>query len=305
MPSINFTIDLCSLLNGALCPLPTYNFIGSDTIPLPSSVDLSSRIPQIAYKIPDLEAFAQLTLTSVDSGDVKACVQSTLSNGWSTRQVAVEWVTGVMALLALFSAVCATLYAYPSRAPDRLLDLLNLFQTIAASALLDLNYPVVYREFAANFSWSLGLFSSSSGSPIQTAIDSMRNKTGGDVSTITGDGVDLVNRKLSPYSVALVTSGGNPETLAAVKSLQQKIAAHNVNSTIANAARSILKRENTVTISDDNVLNAGIPVFLGELGISTGNGFMTVFFTLLFLAQIFSKYCLREGDTEYLLSDYR
>ncbi|KIK24612.1 hypothetical protein PISMIDRAFT_10059 [Pisolithus microcarpus 441] len=56
MHPVNYTIDLCSLFNGALCPLPTYNFTGSDTIPIPSSLDLSQMIPDIAFKIPDLEA---------------------------------------------------------------------------------------------------------------------------------------------------------------------------------------------------------------------------------------------------------
>lgn len=56
MHPVNFTIDLCSLFNGALCPLPTYNFTGSDTVPLPSSLGVNEKIPGIAFKIPDLEA---------------------------------------------------------------------------------------------------------------------------------------------------------------------------------------------------------------------------------------------------------
>ena len=54
MQPINLTIDLCTILGGALCPLPTYNFQGSQTLQLPDSVDISSRVPGIAYKIPDL-----------------------------------------------------------------------------------------------------------------------------------------------------------------------------------------------------------------------------------------------------------
>lgn len=288
MSLLNTTIDLCTLLNGALCPLPTYNFIGSEVIPLPSSLDVASKIPGIAYKIPDLEAFAQLTLTSVDDNTVKACVQSTLSNGWSTRQTAVEWVTGVMALAALASALLSTLYLYPSRAPERLLDLMHLFQAIASSALLDLNYPVVYRAFASNFSWALGLFSSTDGSPIQTAINNMRHHTGGFLTDISGNGVDLVNRKLSPYSVSTPSSAGDTETLVAVEKLQKQIAANTAKmaSSAGNAVKSLAKRDSTVTINSSNQLNAGIPVFTGSLGISTANAFMTVFFTVLFLTVI-------------------
>ncbi|OCB92087.1 TRP-domain-containing protein [Sanghuangporus baumii] len=284
--SINITLDLCSLLNGALCPLPTYNFIGSETISIKSlGLDLANRISGIAYKIPDLEAFAQLTLTRVDTGEVKACVQSTLSNGWSTRQLAVEWVTGCLAIFAFVSALLSTLLSSPSLAPQRLIDLMLLFQTIVASALLDLNYPVLYRAFATNFSWALGLFGSTEESSIQNAIDNMRHHTGGDMSDATGgDGVELVNRKLSPYNVATVTTA---ETLEAIKNLQQKIAAH--QQLIANGTselNELLRRDTTVTVTESNVLNAGIPVYVNSLGISTANAFMSIFFTLLMLVAI-------------------
>src|ERR1700722_14018686 len=98
MHPVNFTINLCSILNGQLCPLPMYNFTGSDTIVLPSIVDISKKIPSVAFKIPDLEAYAQLTLTEVGTGQVKACMQATLSNGWSAHQPAVDWITGLFAL---------------------------------------------------------------------------------------------------------------------------------------------------------------------------------------------------------------
>ncbi|EGN99900.1 hypothetical protein SERLA73DRAFT_180185, partial [Serpula lacrymans var. lacrymans S7.3] len=52
MHLVNFTLDLCSLFNGALCPLPQYNFTGSDSLQLPASLGVSGRIPGIAYQIP-------------------------------------------------------------------------------------------------------------------------------------------------------------------------------------------------------------------------------------------------------------
>ena len=284
--SLNLTLDLCSLFDGALCPLPTYNFVGSETLSLKSlDLDLDNWIPGIAYKIPDLEAFAQLTLRRVDTGEIKACVQSTLSNGWSTRQLAVEWVTGCLVIFAFASALLSTSLSSPSLAPQRFIDLALLFQTIVASALLDLNYPVIYRAFATNFSWSFGLFGSTDGSSIQRAIDNMRHHTGGDMSDGTGgDGVELVNRKLSPYNVATVMS---TETLKAIKNLQRKIATN--QQSIANGtpeATALARRDGTVTVTDSNVLNAGIPVYVNSLGISTANAFMTIFLTLLMLVAI-------------------
>lgn len=61
MHPVNFTIDLCSLFSGALCPLPMYNFTGSDSIPIPSSLGVSDKIPSIAFQIPDLEAYGRFS----------------------------------------------------------------------------------------------------------------------------------------------------------------------------------------------------------------------------------------------------
>lgn len=260
MQPVNITLDLCSILNGALCPLPTYNFTGSDSIPLPRSVDVAGRVPSVAYWIPDLEAVAQLTLTEVGTGDVKACVQSTLSNGWSTYQPAVSWSTGALTLLALLSALWQSINS--SLAPTRLLNLISLLQSIAISALLDVNYPLLYRSFASNFAWSLGLFPSTGASRIQNAVDELRHHTGGTMPDAEGgSAVDLVNRRLSPYNI-----------LAAVAKAASKEGEVGVA---------------TVTQGSSNVLQAGIPVFVNSIGIATANAFMSAFIVALILAAVF------------------
>lgn len=279
MQPLNLTIDLCDLLNGLLCPLPTYNFVGSTTIPVPSSVNVANHVPGIAYKIPDLEAFAQLTLTSVDTGEVKACVQSTLSNGWSTRQAGVQWATGGLAFFSLLSALWHSIESPEALAPFRFIDMMSLFQTIAVSALLNLNYPVVYRSFASNFAWSLGLFSASATSKVQDAINNLRHLTGGTMPDANGgSAIDLVNRKLSPYNV------NQRNTL---DSLQGVVTSFMDNLKTAGNSNHLGKRDVAlVTSESSNILQAGIPVFVNSLGISTANAFMSVFFTLLMLAAI-------------------
>lgn len=261
MQPVNVTIDLCDILGGALCPLPTYNFVGSTSIPLPSSINVGNNLPGIAYKIPDLEAFAQLTLRSVDTGDLKACVQSTLSNGWSTRQTGVQWATGGIAFVSFLSAVFHSIRSPEALAPFRFLDMLGLFQTIALSALYNLNYPVVYRQYASNFAWSIGLFSATTASKVQNAINNMRHLTGGTMPDANGgSAVELVNRKLSPYNA----QGG----LSQLISLFSK------------------RDVQTVTPGSSNILQAGVPIFVNALGISTANAFMSIFFSLLMLIAI-------------------
>ena len=276
MHPFNLTLDLCSLARGALCPLPMYNFIGEDSIPLSRYLDISSYVPAIAYKVPDLEAFVQLTLVEVGTGDVKACVQATLSNGWTTHEPGVEWATGAVAFLALVSAL------WHSRKPDsiapcRLLDIFYLFQSIAASGLLNLNYPIVYRSFTFNFRWAMGFFLVPS---FQTAINDMRNRTGGHLDDATGNALALTNRKSSPYNAlsnlptVRITSFTEGATFS--RSEDAPGLAY-LNSTAVLAATDVQ------TVTSTNTIKQGIPIWLTTVGIPEENAFMNVFFVTLIL----------------------
>ena len=292
MQPINVSIDICSLFGGALCPLPLYTFNGADSISLPKNLNIQSQIPAIAYAIPDLEAYAQLTLTDVKSGDVKACVQTTLSNGWSTHQYAVEWTTASIALLALAVAVWqSVVHSDLTLAPIRLIDLMSLFQTIALSGLLSLNFPSLYRSYTLNFAWTLGLFAATTPSPIQQSINRMRHLTGGDLSNASSNSaVDFVNRRLSPYNSAsfalantFVPSAGLP-----LPNIDFAKLSLSVSNSFAGFAPQILVGGDVATVTQDssNILQAGIPIYTNSIGIATANAFMTVFFLALILAAI-------------------
>jgi hypothetical protein len=268
---VNITIDLCNILGGALCPLPEYNFTGQDSISLPEQ--FSSKIPAIAFKVPDLEAFAQLTLHEAGTGDVKACVQATLSNGLSTHQPAVQWTTGGITLFTFLVALWQS-FSPTAILPFRLLDLIYLFQSIAASALLDLNYSVTYRSFALNFAWALSLFSSGVDS-MQDSINTMRALTGGGLAnSSSSSAVGFVNRKLSPFNT-IVTSGG----ISALSNLAKR----NADSLLHNIHQRDVA---VVTAESDNVLQAGIPIYVSTINIASANAFMTVFLCTLILIAI-------------------
>ncbi|THU87706.1 TRP-domain-containing protein [Dendrothele bispora CBS 962.96] len=289
MDLVNITIDLCSILGGALCPLPQYNFNGSDSLTVPDS--FSSHVPGIAFKIPDLEAFAQLTLTEVGTGDIKACVQATLSNGWSTHQRAVEWSVGIVALIALLLALWQSRSPH-ALGPYRLLDLMGLYQIIAASALWNLNYPSVYRSFALNFAWALTLFSSPT-SQVQQAINNMRALTGGSLANSTSSSaVGFVNRKLSPFNSNTVVSSGGSSSLSS-----ESFSGFSALSNLAKLPSQPLSdfrqftastgEVQTVTEASSNVLQAGLPIYVNSINIATANAFMTVFICTLILLAIF------------------
>lgn len=288
MHPINLTIDLCSLLHGALCPLPMYNFTGMDSIPLPSSLNVASKIPGIAYKIPDLEAFVQLILVEPSTGITKACVQSTLSNGWSAHQNAVKWSTGVLALFALVIALWQSL-SPEAMMPFRLIDLLYLYQSIATTGLLNLNYPSVYRSYTLNFTWAMGLFTSSS---VQQSINNMRHKTGGSMADAgEGSAVGLVNRKMSPYN-DIVTS---PTAIVPALAKRVQDFSEHLSNIFANYVLPLGNSKKLVgesisgevaVVTTSNTLEAGVPVYVNSIHIATANAFMTVFFTVLILIAV-------------------
>ncbi|KAH9839554.1 TRP-domain-containing protein [Rhodofomes roseus] len=293
MHPINTTLNFCSLFNGILCPLPQYNFTGWDTLQLPSSVvgSITSHLPGIAYVIPDLEAFAQLTLYKENTDQVVACLQTTVSNGWSARQYAVEWTTAAVTFLALASAIWKSITADAlALAPIRLLDFVVLLQTIGATGLLGLNFPSVYTAFTLNFSWILGLFPQSGTSGMQNSIVHTRRLTGGDSSDASsGDSTAYVNRQLSPYNMlaqpaSLLESVRTLPTLdlrnTAARSLMK------VGTTAVNTTSRLLKSAQAdvaVVTNDDSsdVLQAGVPIYVNSIGIASANAFMTVFLTAL------------------------
>ncbi|KAJ7078939.1 TRP-domain-containing protein [Mycena belliarum] len=286
--AVNVTIDLCSILAGALCPLPQYNFVGSQAISLPESLGVSNRLPALAFIVPDLEAFAQLTLVEVGTGDVKACVQATLANGWSTHQPAVEWAT---ATLTLFAFLVAAWQAPRIHAvvPYRLLDLLHFFQTIATTGFLSLNYPSLYRAFTLNFGWAMGLVSSPN-SKLQKSIDTMRALTGGHLANASSSSpVGLVDRKLSPWNTNLQQAPSVSNSYA-----QLLFAQPPANVTFSRLAFGGLQQLSaadgsqvqTVTDDSSNVLQAGIPIYVNSLHIATANAFMTTFLVCLIAAGV-------------------
>lgn len=275
----NLTFDLCSLAHGALCPLPMYNFIGEDSIPLSRYLDISGYVPAIAYKVPDLEAFVQLTLVQIGTGDVKACVQATLSNGWTTHEPGVEWATGAIAFIAFASAL------WQSRQPDsiapyRFLDIIYLFQAIAASGLLNLNYPIVYRAFTFNFRWALGFFPTRS---FQTAINDMRNRTGGHLDDATGSALALTNRKSSPYNAL-----ANLPTVHITSFAGDAIFSRSEDGPDLTRLNNTLAATDVQTVTPTNTIKQGIPIWLTTIGIPADNAFMNVFFVTLILLGVVS-----------------
>lgn len=241
------SIDLCSLFNGVLCPLPIYDFVGSATVPVPATISSGIKVPSIAYVIPDLEATAIVRLVDNSDGSEAACLKVSLSNGLTTRQTGAQWALGGVALLALLVG--------SGRRKERLLQIFTFFQFCATSGMLSIQYPLVLTSFTSNFSAYLGLIYIES---FQLGINSLRKRTGGNLAGLGGS----------------LVGGTNQQQLAMTMVKRQMMPA--MNSAIAIPSVS----------PDMGAIPYGIPTYTTALVIAPANAFMTTFFTFLLLVAL-------------------
>ncbi|EEH47753.2 uncharacterized protein PADG_03837 [Paracoccidioides brasiliensis Pb18] len=163
-----------------LCPVPAGQFSAIGTQKIPS--DFASKIPSIAFAVPDLQADATLQLKAIDGGQTLACISSKVGNGKTLEAPAVSYAAAGIAAAALALSGAAALAASgnPGAATSSPTfgEVVGWFQTMATCGMLSVNYPPMYRSFTKNFAFSTGLIP---WNQMQIAIDNFRNKTGGNL----------------------------------------------------------------------------------------------------------------------------
>ncbi|CDR98721.1 hypothetical protein [Sporisorium scitamineum] len=200
----SLAIDLCNTIK-ALCPLPNYQFTGAGVFAVPEQ--FVQKIPSIAFTVPNLEAVATVELTDPNN-TVVGCVQATLSNGKTTYQPAAKGaVVGIFLLAVVSSLLHTSLASSLGAAQWRIVDVFTTIQHIPMSALLSLNYPQVFLEFARNFAWSIGLINIPA---VQRSILSTREKTGGAKDGTFGALLQAeTGKQFNPFTSAGVASGAS------------------------------------------------------------------------------------------------
>lgn len=300
---------------------------------------MTDSLPSIAYTVPDLQAYARVQFTDVNTNTVVACIQATLSNGWSTRVPAVLWATAGVAVLAVLVSWFHTAWNISRSDPRlkdrdelvtgssspgqwRVVDVIFMFQSIAATGLISLEFPSVYRAFVLNFQWAMGVFHTDK---IQTAIDRARRMTGGkltryvaccsashpsaphdaDLSPICSlfrstayPETAFVNRKTTYTSPIGTGDTSSVPTFSGyviplVKRFEDFLApATYANPTVHHTpslASSYPTLSSRAFVPDDagsnatTQLPAGLPVYVNSLNVPVANAWFTVFFTWLFI----------------------
>ncbi|KAM0254905.1 hypothetical protein ACHAQJ_006342 [Trichoderma viride] len=202
-----------------LCPLPDGPFVarGSQQIP----AQYAAMIPSIAFSVPDIAAQAVMKLDSLADSSMVACVQAQVTNGKTMSVPAVSYVAASIAGVSLvasgISAVGSAMSGGGAAAGSSVgvaglspsfTDVAGWFQGMAMSGMLSVNYPPIYRSFAKNFAFSIGLIPWNG---LLTSIDDFRANTGGN---LTEDSVAYLRNLTIALEQGNQTSSSDSSVLA-------------------------------------------------------------------------------------------
>jgi hypothetical protein len=202
-----------------LCPLPDGPFVarGSQQIP----AQYANMIPSIAFSVPDIAAQAILKLDSLADNSMVACIQAQVTNGKTMDVPAVSYVAASIAGVSLvasgFTAVGSAMSGGGAAAGSGVgvaglspsfTDVAGWFQAMAMSGMLSVNYPPIYRSFAKNFAFSIGLMPWNG---LLTSIDDFRANTGGN---LTEDSVAYLRNLTVAVEHGNETSSSDASALA-------------------------------------------------------------------------------------------
>ncbi|KAK4129606.1 TRP-domain-containing protein [Parathielavia appendiculata] len=264
-----------------LCPIPAGNFSAKGTQKIPD--EYASLVPAIAFQIPDIAAMATLQLTSRESGERVACIQSQVSNGKTASVPAVSYVaTGVAGAALVLGGVSAVGAAFAGGSAaagggsaaggmgtvsPSFTEVFGWFQGMAMNGMLSVNYPGVYRSFAKNFGFSTGLIP---WTQLQLSIDDFRAATGGD---LTGNSVKLLRNATLVFPDGSSQTTGQGSFKRAVDEFV-RLAARQIETTVNGTVEETGEQgspENTVRVAV-----SGIQGFVQQYSIPSSNAFMTV-----------------------------
>jgi len=157
--AISEKLDPCASkeLEG-MCPMNAGPLTITSNIDI--SQDLLSKIPGIAYTIPDLDAVVRIRIKNQTTHEQLACVEAELSNGHSVDQKAVAWTTAIIAGLGLVASAITSGLGHSNTAAHVAANAMSLFGYFQAQAFLGLcavPLPPIVAAWTQNFQWTMGI----------------------------------------------------------------------------------------------------------------------------------------------------
>lgn len=161
LKAINTTIDPChsSSVLKQLCPLTTGEIDIQGETTLGDSV--LSKIPGIAFQVPDADAWGILNVKNLTTHETQACVRIDARNTKTVEQTAVKWVTAVLSGVGIL--ICAVLSYFGSSVTAQHVSATTtlMFSYFQSMVILDMEaverVPPMASSWAENVAWSVGL----------------------------------------------------------------------------------------------------------------------------------------------------
>lgn len=191
------TINLCSLDVDTLCPISSghINVEGSYKI----DSNLTTKIPSIAYSIPDLDAYVKVVVYSTsdtNNSTPLACLKAPVTNGYTVQTYYAGWPIACISGFGLVVSSFVSIMGYSATAShiaSNAASLFIYFQNLAIMAMMGVaRVPPIAASWAQNFMWSLGIIKAEF---MQTIIYWYVQSTGGEVSSV------LTNKEIISISV--------------------------------------------------------------------------------------------------------
>ncbi|KAF1963497.1 TRP-domain-containing protein [Byssothecium circinans] len=244
-----------------LCPVPkgTFGAQGEQSIP----DTYLSKIPAIAFAVPDLDSQATMQLKAKDGGQQLGCITSTVGNGKSLNVPGVSYIAAGMAAAALgvsaLGALASAGQAGSPTASPTFFEVMTWFQSMSLNGMMTAKVPGVYQSWSKNFAFSTGLISWDGA---QRSIDAFRNSTGGN---LTANSVEFLRNA----TLVHVDQGMNLTKRGLdIATLWARDGSLNTN----------VNGSTNGTEGDSKIMHAvkGIQGYVEEYTIPNGNTFMTV-----------------------------
>ncbi|EED21003.1 flavin carrier protein 2 precursor, putative [Talaromyces stipitatus ATCC 10500] len=155
-------VDPCdgSSLSTNFCPIETAGEPIDLQASSPVPADIVTRVPGIAYTVPDLDGKIRILIDSTDQNTTVACLEAELTNGKTVYQKAVGWTLAVIAGLALTASAIASGLGFSNTAAHvaaNALSLFSFFQAQAMYGMTSVSMPPIVEAWTQNFQWSMGI----------------------------------------------------------------------------------------------------------------------------------------------------
>ncbi|KAF3903215.1 hypothetical protein ABW20_dc0102694 [Dactylellina cionopaga] len=152
-------IDPCELKAANLCPMSP-GPVKLKPISMEIDPKYTSKIPNIAFTVPDIDGVARITIHSAADMKPIACLEAEISNGQTVHQNGVSWTTAVIVGFGLIASAITSSLGYSktgAHVAAIAISIFSYFQSQALCAMVAVKLPSVVRAWTQNFVWSMGI----------------------------------------------------------------------------------------------------------------------------------------------------